>query len=140
MCPTVLIDTNIPMYAGGAPHPLREPCQTILLDIATGKLDAVTDAEVLQEILHRYIHIGARAQGLKVFDHFRKIMAGRILPIRDADVAQARWLADEHPTLTPRDLIHLAIMKQHELETIITADKGFSSVQGIRRLAPEDYR
>lgn len=140
MCPPVFIDTNIPMYAAGAPHALREPCQRILLDIAKGKLDAVTDAEVLQEILHRYMHIGARAQGLEIFDHFRRIMAGRILPIRDADVVQARWLADTHSDLTPRDLIHLAIMRQHELDTIITADKGFSGVQGIRRLAPEYYR
>jgi len=49
----VFIDTNIPMYAAGTPHPLRDPCQAIIRAVAEGKLEAVTDAEVLQEIRYR---------------------------------------------------------------------------------------
>ena len=56
----VFIDVNIPMYAAGTPHPLREPSQRVIMAIAIGRLDAVTDAEVLQEILYRYLHIGER--------------------------------------------------------------------------------
>ncbi|RMF84316.1 MAG: VapC toxin family PIN domain ribonuclease, partial [Nitrospinota bacterium] len=40
----VFIDTNIPMYAAGTSHPLREPSQRVIRAIANGQLDAVTDA------------------------------------------------------------------------------------------------
>ena len=78
--PPVFIDTNIPMYAAGASHPLKKPSQRVILAIATGEIDAVTDTEVFQEILYRYIHISEREKGFKVFDHFHRIMMGRILP------------------------------------------------------------
>lgn len=130
------IDVNIPMYAAGAPHPLREPSQRVIMAIATGQLDAVTDAEVFQEILYRYLHIGEREKGFKVFDHFYRIMAGRILSIDDADVQQARNLAERYATLSARDVIHLGVMRRHQLRDIITADTGFDAIEEIRRLDP----
>ncbi len=135
----VFIDTNIPMYAAGTPHPLREPSQAILRAVAEGKLEAVTDAEVLQEILYRYLHIGEREKGFKVFDRFRRIMLGHILPIDEADVQRARKLAEEYPELSPRDLIHLAVMLRHGIHEIITADKGFDRVRKILRLGPAEF-
>lgn len=133
------IDVNIPMYAAGALHPLREPSQQVIMAIATGQLDAVTDAEVFQEILYRYIHIGEREKGFKVFDHFYRIMAGRILPIDDADVQQARTLAERYAALSPRDVIHLGVMRRHQLRDIITADTGFDAIEGIHRLDPRKF-
>ena len=132
----VFIDTNIPMYAGGTAHPLREPAQQTIKAIAAGSLDAVTDAEVLQEILYRYLHIQERRKGFKIFDLFRRIMLGRILPIDDMAVQQARELADRYPNLSPRDLIHLSILIRHDLKFIITADLGFDEVNEITRIDP----
>jgi len=53
----ILIDSNIPMYLVGAPHPHKADAQRILERLTTEKQRLVTDAEVLQEILHRYIAI-----------------------------------------------------------------------------------
>ena len=135
----VFIDTNIPMYAAGTPHPLREPSQRVIRAIASGQLNAVTDAEVFQEILYRYLHIGKREKGLQVFDHFRRIMLGRIFPIEDADVQHARELVERYPALSPRDLIHLAVMLRHGIREIITADTGFDSVAEVRRIDPATF-
>ena len=132
----VFIDTNIPMYAAGTSHPLREPSQRVIRAIASGQLDAVTDAEVLQEILYRYLHISEREKGLKIFDHFRRIMLGHILSIEDADVQRARELTEQHPALSARDSIHLAVMLRHEIREIITADTGFDAVKEVRRIDP----
>jgi hypothetical protein len=44
----IFIDVNIPMYAAGAKHILREPCRKIMKAIASGEVDAVTDAEIFQ--------------------------------------------------------------------------------------------
>ena len=134
----VFIDTNIPMYAAGTDHPLREPSQEVIKAIVSGQLDALTDAEVLQEILYRYLHIQERQKGFRIFDLFRQIMLGRILPIDDADVQQAREFAEVYPTLSPRNLIHLSILFRHNLKVIVTADLGFDLVKGITRIDPQD--
>ncbi len=132
----VFVDTNIPMYAAGVPHPLRESCQRVIRAIATGKLSAVTNAEVFQEILYRYLHIGQREKGFLVFDHFHRVMLGYILSIEDIDVVQARKLAERYSALSPRDLIHLAVMERHQIQNIVTTDKGFDQIAGIQRISP----
>src|ERR1700692_916376 len=50
----IFIDSNIPMYVIGRPHPHREGAQRLLERAAVAGERLVTDAEVLQEILHRY--------------------------------------------------------------------------------------
>lgn len=132
----VFIDTNILMYAPGTPHRLREPSQQVIRSVAAGRLDAVTDVEVFQEILYRYLHIRERKKGFSIFDHFYRIMLGRILPVEDVDVQEARRLAEEHPQLSPRDVIHLAVMLRHEIPEIVTADEGFEAIKEVRRIDP----
>lgn len=127
------------MHAAGTPHPLREPSRQVLRAVAAGEIEALTDAEVLQEILHRYLHIGEREKGFTVFDRFRRIMFGRILPIEDADVQKARELAEKYPALSPRDLIHLAVMLRHGINEIVSADKGFDEVKEVHRIDPTTF-
>lgn len=136
----VFVDVNLPMYAAGAPHPLREPARRVIRAIATGQLAAVTDAEVFQEILYRYLHIGEREKGFRVFDRFYRIMIGRILPVEEADVLHARGLAERYPALSPRDLFHLAVMVRHGLTEIITADTGFDAIAEVQRIDPRSFR
>ena len=50
----ILIDSNIPMYLVGAPHPHKSDAQRWLEKLVSDRERLVTDAEVLQEILHRY--------------------------------------------------------------------------------------
>ena len=135
----LLVDVNVPMYAAGRDHPYRSLAQRLVLAIVNGEVEAFTDAEVLQEILYRYLRSGERAQGLRIFDHFHRIMEGRVLPIEAGDVVLARELADAHPTMSPRDLIHLAVMRRHGLATIASADQHFDGIEGITRLAPAHW-
>jgi len=135
----LFIDVNIPMYAAGTTHPLREPSQRVIKAIAAGQLDALTDAEVFQEILYRYLHIGEREKGFRVFDLFYRIMLGNILPIEDMAIQLARELAEQYPAMSPRDLIHLAVMLRQNIQTIITTDTGFDSVKEIRRIDPQNF-
>lgn len=133
MTAPVFIDTNVPMYAAGRPHPCREAARDTIRGIVSGRIDAVTDSEVLQEILYRYFAIGERATGLAVFDSFAAIMKDRVLPVTEADVILARQFADSFSNLSPRDLIHLAVMKNHGITRIITADAAFDTVDWVRR-------
>jgi len=134
----VFIDTNIPMYAAGKDHSLKKSCLNILESTAKGEIEAFTDTEVLQEILYRYFYISQRKTGFEIFDLFATIMDGSILPVRHGDIMLARLLAEKEETfkLSPRDLIHLAVMLNNGIRHIVTADLGFKSIPGIEVIAP----
>ena len=54
----ILIDSNVPMYLVGAAHPHKADAQRLLERLVIDNRRLVSDAEVLQEILHRYVAIG----------------------------------------------------------------------------------
>jgi predicted nucleic acid-binding protein len=64
----ILVDSNIPMYLIGAPHPHKADAQRLLEKLVSERQRLVTDAEVLQEILHRYVAIGRRDAIQPAFD------------------------------------------------------------------------
>jgi hypothetical protein len=136
---SIFIDTNIPMFAAGGKHPQREPAQRVILGIVQGEINAVTNAEVFQEILYRYLHIGQRKKGLEIFDRFHRIMLGHILPVEEGDVWQARELVEKYPSLEARDLIHLGVMLRHNIQEIITVDIGFNIVEEVHRIDPSTF-
>ena len=56
----ILVDSNVPMYLVGAEHPHKTDAQRLLERLTMDKRRLVSDAEVLQEILHRYVLRSAR--------------------------------------------------------------------------------
>ena len=64
----IFIDSNIPMYLVGAPHPHKTDVRRWLEELVSGRERLVTDAEVLQEILHRYVSIDRRDAIQPAFD------------------------------------------------------------------------
>ena len=56
----IFIDSNIPMYLVGASHPHKTNAQLWLEKLIREHQRLVTSAEVLQEILHRYVAIHRR--------------------------------------------------------------------------------
>ncbi|MGE5572841.1 MAG: hypothetical protein ACM3ZU_07460 [Bacteroidota bacterium] len=57
MTAPVFIDTNVPMFAAGHPHPYREAARDTIRGIVSGHIDPVTDSEVLQENLYETIDV-----------------------------------------------------------------------------------
>ncbi|MGB9432458.1 MAG: hypothetical protein WBQ89_09470, partial [Candidatus Acidiferrum sp.] len=64
----ILIDSNIPMYLVGASHVHKTDAQRSLERLVSDRQRLVTDAEVLQEILHRYVAIDRRDAIQPAFD------------------------------------------------------------------------
>ena len=56
--PRGFIDANVPTYAARRDYPYKEPCARILRIPADGPKSFVTDSEVLQELMHRYLASG----------------------------------------------------------------------------------
>ncbi len=131
----VMLDSNVPMYAAGQEHPYRSPCQRVLERIVAGELEAVTNVEVHQEILHRYIAIGLAAKGREVSQDFQHLVP-RVLPVTLEEIELARELSARYPELPGRDLVHLAVMLNHGIEIVVSADRHFDRFSEIRRLDP----
>lgn len=130
----ILIDSNVPMYLIGAAHAHKIDAQRALERLISERERLVTDAEVLQEILHRYTAIGQREAIQPAFDALLGV-TDEVLPI-DIDVAQrARAIVLERPQLSARDAVHVAVMQAHGIERILSFDTGFDHLPGIRRLA-----
>lgn len=123
------------MYAAGAPHPHKAPSVAWLRRVAAGDLAAVTDAEVLQEILHRYRSIDRWADGRRVFDLARRVVPA-VLPVTAEVLDGARDLMDSDRHLSARDAIHAAAAIDHDCRAICTYDRAFDRITGLARIEP----
>lgn len=135
---TYFLDANILMYAAGSAHPLREPCREALKTAVDQEIRLVTDAEVLQEILHRYFSIGRPGSARTV--HRAAIdLCDEVLPIEAKHTEGALELLLQHPELTPRDAVHVATMQDHGLELLLSTDQDFDSLSQIERIDPAEF-
>lgn len=131
----IFLDSNVFLYAAGREHPLRDPCRRVLGHLAAGDVLATTSAEVLQEILHVVSRTGARADAARLVRHVIDLVAD-VLPVRREEVALACDLVEQGALLDPRDAMHVATMRLSGLTEIVTADRHFDLIEGIRRIDP----
>jgi uncharacterized protein len=122
----IFVDSNVFIYAVGRPHPLREEAQRFFVQTSREGNRVVTSAEVLQELLHVYLPVG-RLATLDAALELATQGVDRVLPIDSEAVLQARTLADRHPELTARDLLHLAVCRIHRIGELKTFDRGLQN-------------
>jgi uncharacterized protein len=132
----ILIDANVFMYAAGADHANKLPSMKLLRGVAQGEIEAAIDAEVLQEILHRYRSIGRWADGRAVFSLARRIVP-LVLPITAEILDQARDLMDLHQGLSARDALHAAVALHSGAQAICSYDRDFDPIEELQRIEPK---
>ena len=95
---SLFVDANIPMYAEGRDHPFKGPSAAFMMAVARRQVDAVSDVEVLQEILHRYRAVGRQSDGLVVFETFATAVRTFHSIVLD-DLWECRAILRRHPGL-----------------------------------------
>lgn len=125
------------MFAAGQPHPSQAASQKLLERIADGAVEALIDAEVLQEILHRYRALNRWVEGRKAYDLVRAAIP-TVLPVTVEILDQTRALMDRNAQLTARDALHAASCFQHGVPAICTFDRDFDSIKGLKRVEPAE--
>jgi len=127
----IFVDSKVPMYLVGADHQHKAEARR-LLERAIGDGETlVTDAEVLQEILHRYSAMDRRDAIGPAFDALLGVV-DEVFPIEREDVERARRLLGS-TALSARDAVHVAIMRRRGISRILTFDRGFDAIAGIQR-------
>ena len=129
----IFIDSNVPMYVVGAPHPHKLDSQRLLERSINDGERLVTDAEVLQEILHRYIAIVRRVAIQPAFEAILGVV-DEVFPIELPDVERAKEILLATEGLSARDALHLAVMERRKIQTIMSFDTGYDGFPGISRL------
>jgi uncharacterized protein len=130
----ILIDSNIPMYLVGSPHPHKTDSQRLLEKLISARERLVTDAEVLQEILHRYVAINRRDAIQPAFDALIGIV-DEVLDVDAGVVQRAKQIVLGYRQLSARDAVHLAVMEGNGIRQILSFDSGFDVYPGISRLS-----
>jgi len=128
----IFIDSNIPMYLVGADHPNKAIARALLERAITDGEVLVTDAEVLQEILHRYVAIDRREAITPASEALLGVV-DEVFPVERVDVERARRLVLETP-LSARDAVHVAIMRRRGVDRILSFDRAFEGVSGVARI------
>src|SRR6266704_1438938 len=121
------------MYLVGGPHPHKADAQHLLENAIAASERLVTSAEVLQEILHRYVAIARRDAIQPAFDALLGVV-DEVFAIDQAAVERAKGIVLGQKGLSARDAVHLAMMQIRGLKKILSFDRGFDGFPGITRL------
>jgi predicted nucleic acid-binding protein len=130
----IFIDSNIPMYLVGGRHAHKADSQRLLEAAVVAGERLVTDAEVLQEVLHRYVAIERRDAIQPAFDAILGVV-DEVFPITLSDVEAAKTIVLGQPRLSSRDALHAAVMGREGVTRIMSFDVGFEALPGITRLS-----
>ena len=129
----IFIDSNIPMYLVGQSETHKADAQRLLDAAIVSQQRLVTSAEVLQEILHRYVAIKRLDAIQPAFDALLGVV-DEVVPIEEDDVMRARDLVLGARGLSARDALHVAVMLREGITRVMSFDADFDRVPGIVRL------
>lgn len=132
-----LLDTNVVVYARGKAGPYRDPCVEILAAAGADPGAFGIDVEAIQELLDIYSRRGERS--------FATRLVGEVLAafpdpfaITRREIEEAADIVKGYRRLAPRDAIHAAVVTTYGLEGIVSADRGFDQIDGVRRFDPRE--
>jgi len=122
------------MYLVGGAHPLKSTAAAIVQRLSLAREKLVTDAEVFQEILHRYVSINRPEAIQPAFDALSQLVV-EIFPVDMNTVHDARALVLGYSGLSAREAIHIAVMRRNAIPRLFSFDAGYDIVPGINRIS-----
>ncbi len=132
-----LIDTNVFIYALGKEHEYQVPCHEFLRSVRAGTVEANVDTEMFQEIMHYYHASGAFDYGAEALSSALTVFPRPFL-ITVPVIERAAEILFLYRHLQSRDAVHAAVVFEHGLEGIVSADRGFDRIGGLTRFDPRD--
>ncbi|MEA1904371.1 MAG: type II toxin-antitoxin system VapC family toxin [Candidatus Hadarchaeota archaeon] len=131
------IDSNILFYAKIMDTQYGEPCRRIIEDIARAELDATASTLVVLELANALRKYGLEEDVKDEVDAVYSL-GMKMSPVDDVVVRRASSIYQKF-RISPYDCVHVATMRKLDVSEIITADRDFDKVSGIRRIDPKLY-
>lgn len=135
MTPSYFVDAATLLYAFGGPHENRAGSLALVRHAAEMQCRLHINTEVVQEFLwHRLRRVGR----VTAVDDARDIRALCVThPVTDVTVDAMIDLV-ESTGIRGRDALHAASALQAGFDSIVTTDRGFLAVRGLRAVHPAD--
>ena len=131
----IVVDTTVLVYAVGEEHPLRQPCRRVVELARDGALAVSTTVEVIQEFVHVRARRRSRADAAQLGSDFITLLSPLVRP----DAGQLREglaLFEQIETLGAFDAVLVAAAVAAGATGIVSADRAFAAVSGLRHLDP----
>ena len=130
----IFVDSNVPMYLVGAPHPNKDRVKKLLERLIEEKERFVTDVAVYQEILHRYTAI-RQPDAIDAAFASLDAITDEIMTFGMSEIRAAREMISSVDGISARDALHVSIMRSAGVNRILSMDRGFDACVGIERLS-----
>lgn len=154
----IFLDANILIYHASADPHYGAACKQLLERIARREIEGFTSAHAVGDVAHRMMTLeaitsfGWAAKGIAArlrqnpteiqkLTRFRQAVdeiaqiGVQVLPIDFSLISAATLLSQQYGLLTGDALI-VAVMRQHGLTNLASADADFDRVPGLTRYAP----
>lgn len=100
-------------------------------------VDGVISAEVVQEILHRFLAIRRPEIGARMARDALDLFAP-VSPLTHGVMDRMPELVIRYPALAARDLVHVATCLEEGIDVIVSPDRGLDAVHEVTRVSPDD--
>lgn len=131
----IVIDTTVLVYAVGADHALRGPCQELVERAAAGEVSLAVTIEVLQEFAHVRARRCGRVEAAALAREWTHLACPVLRPDEE-DLLVGLNLWEEHPDLGCFDAILAATALRNADGLLASADRSFGDVAGLTWLDP----
>jgi predicted nucleic acid-binding protein len=132
---TFFVDANVLVYSAGESE-YRDPCLEIVAAVAAGGVAGRSSTAALEEVFHA--ELSGRADRMQGLAGYAYGVLTPLLPVTDEVFRRA--LEVDAPQLGANDRVHVATCLLNDIDVIVSADRGFDGVKGIRRVDPLDER
>jgi predicted nucleic acid-binding protein len=132
-----LFDTSVFVHALGGEHRYREPCRAILLEMRGGRLAGETSIELIHEFAYVRCRRGViRSDAAESARDIAGMCPLHTVGPNDIERALALWC--EHERLDMRDAIFVAQALNRDIHAILSPDRDFDGIPGLKRIDPAD--
>ena len=131
----IVLDTMVLVYATGKDHPLKDPCRRLVEAIGAGRARATTTPETIQEFVHVRSRRRPRREAASIGRSYADVLAP-LLIVDGSTLTDGLALFERSKKLGAFDAILAAATITVQAEALVSADRAFDEVRGLRRWDP----
>jgi uncharacterized protein len=128
----VFLDTSVLLLAAGGDHAQRSACREIIAAMHRGEIDGHASVEAVQE----YVHHRRRRSVPTAVEEAVSLRRMLTLHAFDEEILGEALKLMAFSSVGGRDAVHAATALRRGFDQILSADRDFEQVPGLRRLDP----